>query len=98
MFYIKETKKTSKYNPGTWITFWIEKKQCYKVQCYKGQCTIFALIQARKDEFGAKVLAMEEVNIEYMLENSIVFMLNFLNLITIMRLYKKIFLYLEDPC
>lgn len=88
MSYIKETKKASKYNTGIWIAFWIEKKQCYK-----GQCTDFTQIQARKDEVGTRILVVEEVNIEYTLENSIAFTLNFLNLITIMGLYKKIFLY-----
>lgn len=89
MSFIKETKKTSNYNIGTWIAFWIEKKQCYKGQCYKGQCTNFALIQARKDEFGTRVLDVEEVNIEYMLENSTVPMVDFLNLLTITGYIRK---------
>ena len=39
---------------------------------------------------GAGVPAVEEINIENMLENSIVSMLNFLNLTTMLGLYKKI--------
>lgn len=82
MSYIKKTKETWYLNiTGPWITFRIEKKQGYKGQHHKGQCTNSALIQERKDEFGIRVVAVKNVNTERMLENSVVPMLKFLNLI-----------------